>query len=147
MRGVEPPRLSAQPPQGCVYTISPHPHYIHVAFLNLNVSFTACIPLPAGRQDFTTSAIVTYVKAAELGFEPRVALIQSQACYHYTTRQYSLFQYNVNLLNKASRVTPVLLRSRDLLAVIARFTRKLPVKHYTTRQSSSARNAIHHSAI
>ena|GEM_PF-3612206 len=25
MRGVEPPRLAAQPPQGCVYAISPHP--------------------------------------------------------------------------------------------------------------------------
>ncbi len=29
--------------------------------------------------------------AAELGFEPRVALIQSQACCRYTTPQYILF--------------------------------------------------------
>lgn len=27
-----------------------------------------------------------FYAAAGLGFEPRVALIQSQACYHYTTR-------------------------------------------------------------
>ena len=32
MRGLEPPRLTAQPPQGCVYTISPHPLISNYAY-------------------------------------------------------------------------------------------------------------------
>ena len=32
-----------------------------------------------------------YSRAGELGFEPRVALIQSQACYRYTTPQNNIF--------------------------------------------------------
>jgi hypothetical protein len=35
MRGVEPPRfLRAQPPQGCVYTISPHPRVLYFTIKN-----------------------------------------------------------------------------------------------------------------